>query len=188
MRKLIVEEWISMDGYAEDTHGKLDFFPTSAENRYADEQQLKFLNTVDTILLGRKTYELFVDFWPSATTDKELIADKLNAIPKLVFSNTLKHAPWGKWSDATVVPGDAVEAVKQLKRTDGKNIILWGSISLAHTLMSAGLIDLFKIRVCPTAVGGGKRLFPSSDQYKSFKLVEQGAYENGLIFLSYEPR
>lgn len=94
MRKLIAEEWISLDGYAEDAKGQLDFFPSSDENRYADEQQLTFLDTIDTILLGRKTYELFVDFWPTATVDKELIADKLNSIPKVVFSNTVKRAPW----------------------------------------------------------------------------------------------
>ena len=83
MRKLIAEEWISLDGYAEDANGSLEFFPSSEENRYADEQQLKFLDNIDTILLGRKTYELFVDYWPTATTDKEIIADKLNLIPKM---------------------------------------------------------------------------------------------------------
>src|SRR5678809_1029815 len=82
MRKLILEEWISMDGYIEDNNGKLDFFTnvTPEENKYSDQDQLKFLEEVDTILLGRKTYELFVEFWPDATTDKEVIADKLNSI------------------------------------------------------------------------------------------------------------
>lgn len=69
MRKLIIEEWISIDGFAEDSNGNLDFFPHTEENRYADEVQLRFLETIDTILLGRKTYELFVDYWPTATTD-----------------------------------------------------------------------------------------------------------------------
>jgi dihydrofolate reductase len=96
MRKLILEEWISLDGYIEDKNGKLDFFTNIApeENKYSDNEQLKFLEEVDVILLGRKTYELFVDFWPNATTDKEVIADKLNSIKKIVFTNTLTHAPW----------------------------------------------------------------------------------------------
>ena len=87
MRKLILEEWISLDGYVTDKNGQLDFFTnlTPEQNKYSDADQLRFLETVDTILLGRKTYELFVDFWPDATTDKEVIADKLNGIKKNCF-------------------------------------------------------------------------------------------------------
>ena len=84
MKKLIVQEWLSLDGFAEDSNGKLDFFPSTEANKYADENQLKFMETIDTILLGRKTYELFADFWPNATTDKEIVADKLNETPKVV--------------------------------------------------------------------------------------------------------
>src|ERR1700712_2559230 len=84
MRKLILEEWVSLDGYVSDKNGQLDFFTslTPEQNKYSDQDQLKFLETVDTILLGRKTYELFVDFWPTATVDKEVIADKLNETSK----------------------------------------------------------------------------------------------------------
>jgi len=187
MRKLIVEEWISLDGFAEDANGKLDYFPTTKENRYADEQQLKFLDTVDTILLGRKTYELFVDYWPKASTKEEIIADRLNEIPKLVCSNTLKHAPWGKWPDATIAPGNAIDVVTNLKKQPGRNIILWGSLSLTQTLMKANLVDLYKLRICPTVVGGGRPLFPAFNAYQSLKLIEHGAYDSGLINLTYEP-
>ncbi len=98
MRKLILEEWMSLDGYIEDKNRQLDFFTniTPAQNTYSDNDQLQFLEEIDTILLGRKTYELFVDFWPMATTDQEVIADKLNSTRKIVFSNTLTRAPWGK--------------------------------------------------------------------------------------------
>ena len=105
MKKLILEEWLSLDGFAVDKDGKLDFFPASETDKFSDRDQLEFLDTVDTILLGRKTYELFVDFWPTATTDKEIIAERLNTLPKLVFSNTLREAPWGKWRPARVVRG-----------------------------------------------------------------------------------
>jgi dihydrofolate reductase len=187
MRKLIVEQWLSIDGFAEDQNGGLEYFPSSESNRYADEGQLKFLETIDTILLGRKTYELFVDYWPTATTDKEIIADKLNEIPKVVFSNSLKKAPWGRWQEAQVVPGDAVDAIRKLKALPGKDMIIWGSISLTHALIEADLIDLYKFRICPTAVGGGRALFPEFGQYKSLKLTDQGAYENGIVYLSYVP-
>src|SRR5215217_3023532 len=102
MRKLILEEWVSLDGYVTDKDGGLDFFTnlTPEQNKYSDADQLKFLETIDTILLGRKTYELFVDFWPTATTATEVIADELNGIKKLVFSETLAKAPWGNWPEA----------------------------------------------------------------------------------------
>jgi dihydrofolate reductase len=81
--------------YASDKNDQLNFFTdlTPEENTYSDNDQLKFMESVDTILLGRKTYELFVDFWPGANTDKEAIADKLNETRKVVFSNTLRNAP-----------------------------------------------------------------------------------------------
>src|SRR5258705_13768016 len=138
MRKLILEEWVSLDGYVADKNGQLDFFTnlTPEENKYSDSDQLKFLETIDTILLGRKTYELFVDFWPGATIDKEAIADKLNETKKIVFSNTITNAPWGKWKDAEIINGVANSAIKKLKTLPGKDMVMWGSISLAQSLMN----------------------------------------------------
>lgn len=188
MRKVILEEWVSLDGFAEDRDGTLDFFPTTEANRYADRDQLAFLDSVDTILLGRKTYELFVDFWPTATTDAEIIADRLNALPKLVFSNTLADAPWGRWAPAQVVRGDAVDAVRRLKAQDGKHMVLWGSLSLAQTLTTAELIDEYHLQICPTLVGGGRRLFPALDSYASLERVATRSYDSGVVSVHYEPR
>lgn len=74
MRKLILEEWLSLDGYAEDANGRLDFFPDTAANKFSDQDQLEFLENIDTMLLGRKTYELFASFWPEAHAGTEIIA------------------------------------------------------------------------------------------------------------------
>ena len=186
MRKLILEEWISLDGYAADKNGQLDFFPSTETNRYSDEDQLKFMESIDTILLGRKTYDLFVDFWPTATTDVEIIADKLNSIPKIVFSNTLKEAPWGKWEAAEVIAGEATEAVKKLKEKEGKNMVMWGSISLAQSLIKENLIDEYHLQVCPTAIGGGRLLFPGLNQYTHFKLVDCKRYDTGVMYVVYK--
>ena len=188
MRRLILEEWLSLDGFAADQNGKLDFFPSSNTDMFSDKDQLAFLDSVDTILLGRKTYELFVDFWPTATTETEIIADRLNSLPKLVFSNTLSEAPWGKWSPAKVVRGDAVAEIQRLKAQDGKHMVLWGSLSLAQDLIAAGLIDEYHLQICPTAVGGGRPLFPNVQSYAHFERVNVRVYDTGVVFLHYEPR
>jgi dihydrofolate reductase len=189
MRKLIVEEWISLDGYAADAKGTTDFFPSSEQNRVSDEDQLKFMESIDTILMGRKTYELFVNFWPKATTDNEIIADKLNSIPKVVLSNTIKKAPWGKWPEAEVVSGDATAAVKKLKQQKGKDIVLWGSISLAQALMTADLIDEYRIQICPVRLGDGRQLFPQRDNDRQLHLIATKVYDStGVVFLKYLPK
>jgi dihydrofolate reductase len=188
MRRLIVEEWVSLDGYAVDAEGSLDFFPSSETDRYSDKDQLAFLDSVDTILLGRKTYELFVDYWPNATTDEEIIAERLNTLPKLVFSNTLSEAPWGTCPSARVVRGDAVAEIGRLKAQDGANMVLWGSLSLAQDLIAAGLIDEYHLQLCPTLVGGGRALFPTLPSYASLERVSVRTYDTGVVFLHYEPR
>jgi dihydrofolate reductase len=188
MRKLILEEWLSIDGFAADKDGKLDFFPASETDQFSDRDQLKFLDSVDLILLGRKTYELFVDFWPTATTDKEIIADRLKALPKLVFSTTLREAPWGKWPPARVVSSDAVAEIKRLKAENGKHMVLWGSLSLAQYLIAADLIDEYHLQICPTIVGGGRPLFPTLQSYANFKRMNVRTYDTGVVFLHYEPQ
>ncbi|HEX2630394.1 MAG TPA: dihydrofolate reductase family protein [Chitinophagaceae bacterium] len=187
MRKLIVEEWVSLDGYVSDKNGQLDFFTnlSAEENKYSDADQLKFMETIDTILLGRKTYELFVDFWPDATSDKEVIADKLNETKKIVFSNTLTRAPWGKWPDAEVIDGDAATAIRKLKQSPGKNMVLWGSISLVQSLMKENLIDEYHIQLCPVLTGGGRLFFPEQINPDKLKLTEVRQYNTGVLFLNY---
>lgn len=187
MRKLILEEWMSLDGHISDKNGQLDFFTNLAaeENKYSDADQLKFLETIDIILLGRKTYELFVDFWPNASTDQEVIADKLNATRKIVFSNTIEKAPWGKWPEAEVMKADAVEAIRKLKSLPGKNMVLWGSISLAQSLMKENLIDEYHIQLCPVLTGSGRKLFPDQSTLNQLTLLEVREYNTGTVFLSY---
>jgi dihydrofolate reductase len=189
MRKLILEEWISLDGYVTDKNGQLDFFTnlTPEQNKYSDVDQLKFLETIDTILLGRKTYELFVDFWPSATTDKEAIADKLNETKKVVFSNTITRAPWGHWTEAEIIAGEAVDAIKRLKLLPGKNMVMWGSISVAQSAMRENLIDEYHIQLCPVVTGGGRNLFSQQINFSQLNLLEIRKYNTGTVFLSYEP-
>lgn len=188
MKRVILQEWLSLDGFAADQDGKLDFFPASEADRSFDRDQLRFLDRVDTMLLGRRTYELFVDFWPTATTDKEIIADRLNTLTKLVFSNTLKAAPWGKWPPAQVVRGDAVKEIRRLKAQDGDHMVLWGSLSLAQSLIAADLIDEYHLQICPSLVGGGRPLFPSLESHARLERVDVRTYDTGVVFVHYEPQ
>src|SRR5215204_2886195 len=95
MRKLIFQEFLSLDGYAADKDHSTKFFEAPEFSQDSDDDLLEEMNRFDTILLGANTYKMFVDFWPSAETSEQIVADKLNIIPKVVFSNTLKEAPWG---------------------------------------------------------------------------------------------
>lgn len=187
MRKVILEEWLSLDGFAVDRNGTLDFFPSTEESRDADRDQLDALDAVDTVLLGRRTYELFVGFWPAATTDTEIMADRVNALPKLVFSNTLQEAPWGRWAPARVVRGDAAAAVRRLKAEDGKDMIVWGSLTLAHALVAADLIDEYRLHVCPVLVGGGRRPLPDLARYGRLERVAVRSYDSGVVAMRYVP-
>ena len=159
---------------------------TPEQNTYSDADQLKFLDTVDIILLGRKTYELFVDFWPGATTDKEVIADRLNETRKIVFSNTITKAPWGQWAEAAVEGGDAVETIRKLKLLPGKNMVIWGSITLAQSLMKENLIDEYHIQLCPVLTGGGRPLFTPHINADRLNLAEVRHYNTGTVFLNYQ--
>jgi dihydrofolate reductase len=187
MRKVILQEWISLDGHVTDKNGKLDFFTNADKdlNKKSEYDQLKFMDGIDTILLGRNTYHLFIEFWPNATTDMSLIADKINETKKFVFSNSLRTASWGKWPQAEIISGKAVDSIEAMKHQEGKNMVMWGSISLAQSLMRRNLIDEYHLLICPTITGGGTSLFPKGENYQ-FNLVEIKRYDTGVIFSRYE--
>lgn len=187
MRHLILEEWLSLDGFATDQKGTTDFFPSTDESKSFDMRQLEFLETVDTMLMGRTTYELFSDYWPQAS-DTEIIGAKLNSLQKIVFSRSLERAPWPGFPDARIVSTDLIENVRALKQQDGKNIIMWGSLSVAKPLIEANLIDQYRIHICPTATGGGKKLFPELADYKKFQLSGSDSFSSGVVSMYYEPK
>lgn len=187
MRKVILSEWVSLDGCVADKKGQLDFFAGLVRQTYAEADQLKFLETIDTILLGRKTYEQFSRIWPDRPGDEEYLADRMNGVKKIVFSNTLKSAPWGKWPGADIAGGDPVSKIKQLKSLPGKNIVLWASISLAQALMKENLIDEYRIFLCPVLTAGGRKLFTEEMDPAVLQLLAVSHYDSGIISLVYRP-
>ena len=189
MRKVILQEFISLDSLAAGPNDSTDFVPASTEgDKGFGEEQVKLMNTVDTIVLGRVTYQLFADYWPKITKGKEkAFADKLNGIPKIVFSKTLDRAPWGDWEEAKVVKNSAVTEVEKLKQQSGKNMIIWGSISLAQSLIKDGLIDEFRLVICPVVLGSGRSLFLDEVDSFGLKLLETKTFKRGAVQLKYKP-
>lgn len=184
MRKLLFQEYVTLDGYAAGPNDELDFFDSIAGQGDTERENMEFLRSIDTVLLGARTYRLFAGYWPTAAD--ELIAPVLNKMRKVVISSTLDSAPWGDWEPGTVVRGDAVKAVADLKREDGKNIVLWGSITLFHALLAAGLVDEVQLRLCPLVLGAGKSVFPLG-QPVGFELIEARPWATGGVLLRYEP-
>src|SRR5687768_7028401 len=134
MRKLIVHEYISADGFVAGLDGDIDWLGNIGGE--VDELMLRELNDIDTILRGARTYDGFVQFWPTPESKGELIAERLNATPKVVFSTKLDRAPWGDWPEAHVdSTGRPAERVGELKGEPGKSIVVWGSITLAQALI-----------------------------------------------------
>jgi dihydrofolate reductase len=186
MRKVIVEEWISLDGFISDSEGKLDFFASHVRQTYSTAERKHFLETIDCILFGRKTYEQFAALWPQRSTDNDHLAQLINNGDKIVFSQALKAAPWGTWREAQVLRGDVIDHVKILKKPSGKNLVVWGSISLVNTLMRARLIDEIHLHICPTLLGGGTRLFENGLDPTALDLSESKLYGPGIVLLKYE--
>ena len=184
MRQLILQEFVSLDGMAAGPNASVDFIPAATRDDTSFEQhQLRLAETIDTILLGRVTYQMFANYWPTATTQEDKAADMLNLTPKIVFSKTLDRAPWGKWPEAKVVRTDAAEAVARLKAQPGKNMVVWGSISLVQSLMKADLIDQYQLVVCPVVLGGGTPLF--GDATPKLELQQTTPFDRGEVALKY---
>jgi dihydrofolate reductase len=180
MRKLIWAINVTLDGYADHeaviADDELHYF-------YAD-----LLKEVDAELFGRKTYDLLESFWPTAAEDPEStkgmieFAERINSIPKIVFSKTLQKA---EWKNTKLVKEDAIAEVRKLKAQAGKSLCI-GGISLANNLMQEGLIDEYWIVVQPIILGKGKYLFQNINERKNLKLVDMKIFKSGVAALHYE--
>ncbi len=187
MRNVILQEFVSLDGLAAGPNDSVNFVPASTQGDPGfGRRQLEFMDSIDTILLGRITYTMFAGHWPKVTSgDDKPYADKLNAIPKVVFSRTLTRAPWGSWDDARIVKTDAAQEVAKLKEASGKDMVIWGSLSLAQSLMDAELIDDYQLIVCPVVLGRGRPLFRDGAS-ADMRLLNARSFDRGAVLLSYQ--
>ena len=179
MRKVIVSEFVTLDGVMEG--------PDKWQLQFWNEEAAKFkfdeLFASDALLLGRVTYQEFAAAWPSMT-DEEGFADRMNSLPKFVVSTTLEEV---EWNNARLIKGNIAEEVSKLKQQPGQDILIAGSADLVNTLMQHDLIDEYRIMLHPVVVGSGKRLFRDGSDTKVLRLVETKTFSSGVVVLSYQP-
>ncbi|SKB09011.1 dihydrofolate reductase family protein [Aeromicrobium choanae] len=170
--RVIAQQWTSLDGYAAGRSGEEEIFAAVPEEADAASQRwnLELLDRVDHVLLGRRTYELFVQYWPGADGP---IAARVNAIAKVVCSRSLGAAPWGGFAPARVVP-DAAAHVRSLRDASDDVVLIWGSLSIVHQLLGAGQLDELDLFVAPVALGSGTPLLPAATRLRQLAVADLG--------------
>ena len=185
MRRIVVTEFISIDGVVEDPGGAEGTDFGGWVFKFNDDEGSKYkldeVNDHDAMLLGRVTYEGFADAWPGRTDDVGF-ADKMNSMPKYVVSRSLKEATW---NNSTILSGELDLDVTALKNQDGGDILVAGSASLVPALASLDLVDEYRLMVFPIVLGHGKRLFDGVTGTPSFKLVDAKPLASGTVILTY---
>ncbi|MBQ1107188.1 dihydrofolate reductase family protein [Streptomyces anulatus] len=186
MRTLAITQNITVDGSIEmitdwfdpQGHAGADMSDVLEESHRQDEHS-------DALLLGRRTFEDFRGYWPLRTDDTTGITAYLDRVAKYVVSGTLTDPGW---QNSTVLKGDPVEEVRRLKAEEGgKDIVLTGSITLAHALIAAGLVDEYRLFVHPAVQGRGRRLFPDGHEVPRLRLLESRAFRSGITLQRYAP-
>jgi dihydrofolate reductase len=179
MARLIMWNLMTLDGFVEgpnhDISWHFDVWGEELERLSIDQ-----LESAGGLMFGRVTYELMVNHWPGATGE---VADLMNALPKYVFSRTLKKSDW---NNRRMFGADVPDAVAKIKRESTKDVFLFGSADLAASLIPHGLIDEFRIAVNPVILGGGAPLFKPGERVK-LKLLDSKPMSTGIVILRYEP-
>ncbi|MGW5666456.1 dihydrofolate reductase family protein [Micromonospora sp. NPDC003776] len=185
MGRLVVTEYISVDGVAEGPSGSEQFARTGWTDHFSrgpEGNRFKVDETMaaDAQLLGRVTYELFAATWPQFEGE---FADRFNGMPKHIVSATLSDP---KWSNTTVLKGDLVEEVTRLKEQYDRDILVHGSLQLSRALIDHNLVDALHLLVYPIIVGAGKRLFDGTSETKRLRLASAQTFGDGVHLLIYE--
>ena len=183
MRSLVITQNITLDGSIEMLD---DWFDPQLQDDDLLAESHRQDAAADALLVGRRTFEDFRGYWPQQSADTTGITDYLNRVAKYVVSSTIGDPGW---QNSTVLSGDPAEQVASLKAAPGKDIVLTGSITLAHTLVAAGLVDEYRLFVYPAIQGRGRRLFPDGFAVPRLRLVEPAkSFRSGITLLRYAPR
>ncbi|HWB24829.1 MAG TPA: dihydrofolate reductase family protein [Chitinophagaceae bacterium] len=186
MRKIIVTEFITLDGVIEAPGGNETPHPhggwqTLYRHAEAGTYKVEELAAVDALLLGKKTYEMFAGYWPSQTDAG--FGVPINRYPKYVVSHSLQTAAWNN----SHILRDVEKDVATLKSGDGGDILVYGSATLVKSLLHHNLIDELRLMVYPVSIGGGLRLFDDNREVNKFSLKSSRVLDNGVLILEYQP-
>jgi dihydrofolate reductase len=195
MRKVIVNEFMSLDGVAQ-APGAADEDPSGGfahggwHMQYMGDELgrrwvLESIVEAGGFLLGRRTYEIFAAYWPNASADEQVIAEPLNTKPKHVVSTTLTEPL--EWQNSTLVEGDVAAAVAALKQADAGDLHVIGSTKLVQTLIEHDLVDELRLAIDPVMLGGGKRIFRDDGLLRELRLVDSQVTGTGVILAKYAP-
>jgi len=195
MRKVIVNEFLSLDGIAQAPGGADEDASAGFEHggwhmQYTEDETfqkwvMSGINEAGGFLLGRRTYEIFAAYWPNAPEEEQVVAEPLNTKPKYVASKTLSDPL--EWPNSTVLEGEVTEAIAALKKEDGGDLLVIGSTVLVQTLIENGLVDEFRLMIDPIMLGGGKRIFPDDGALRQLRLADHEVTSRGAILATYVP-
>jgi dihydrofolate reductase len=182
MRKLFAFNMVTLDGYFEGWNGDIDWHNAANEefNDFAIEQ----MSSVDTLLFGRKTYQMMASYWPTeiAIQSDPIVADLMNRLSKVVFSRTMQAV---EWNNTRLILENAAQEIRNMKSQAGKDLAIFGSANLISTIMD--LIDEHRVMVNPALLGSGNPLFKTTDKKALLKLVNVRSFDSGNVLLSYQP-
>ncbi|NUS45012.1 MAG: hypothetical protein HOQ24_15150 [Mycobacteriaceae bacterium] len=181
MRKLIESTFVTLNGVVVDPQNwSPPYWDDEDHNRYSHD----LIFAADALLLGRSTYDVFAEAWPSRAGTDDPYVDRINALPKYVASRTLTEAGW----NASVIKGDVAEAVAELKRQPGENILKYGTGELDLTLIEHNLVDEFHFWMFPVIAGGGGHMPLESLHVSHLELLDQKTFKTGIVVLVYGPK
>ena len=186
MRKVVVSNWVSTDGFFAGPNGEIDWIVQDPGVNQATHE----LMNPDTLLAGRLSYQGFESFWPKVAKDpnapKEMrkIADEMTQMIKVVFSRTLKEVTW---ENSKLINGNVIEEVQKLKEGNGADLVIFGSGTIVQQLASEGLIDEYLLAVCPVVLGTGKLLFKDVKKH-GLELLEARNFSSGNVLLRYQTK
>lgn len=193
MRRLIVNEFVSLDGVAQGPGGQEEdpsggFAHGGWHMPFMDDERarawvMRYIDDMGGIVLGRRTYEIFAAYWPTAPEEEDAIAGPLNRAPKYVASTTLTEPL--AWDNSRLLRPDVATAVRTLKQEDGPDLHVIGSAQLVRSLLTDDLVDELRLMIDPLVLGGGKRIFPEDGELRRFRLTEREFTDNGAILTTY---